>query len=170
MHDGHMVLQGPNYALAKTSQNWRAAAAEGERRRSGGTSARVSANVAPASRTESMRHVKTVAVGLEGQKHFPPLVPFDADVASALMTALLLTDVFGPGEAEAEAEAEAEGGGGGPRAAPPDGRLLDKGGARGDVAVRVERGQHRQGRVRRGRVVGVSARRGRGAARRATRG
>ena len=115
VHDGHMVLQGPNYALAKTSQNWRAAAVEGERRRSGGTSARVSANVAPASRTESMRHVKTVAVGLEGQKHFPPLVPFDADVASALMTALLLTDVFGPGEAEAEAEAEAEGGGGGGR-------------------------------------------------------
>ena len=115
VHDGHMVLQGPNYALAKTSQNWRAAAAEGERRRSGGTSARVSANVAPASRTESMRHVKTVAVGLEGQKHFPPLVPFDADVASALMTALLLTDVFGPGEAEAEAEAEAEGGGRGGR-------------------------------------------------------
>ena len=103
VHDGHMVLQGPNYALAKTSQNWRAAAAEGERR-SGGTSARVSANMAPASRTESMRHVKTVAVGLEGQKHFPPLVPFDADVASALMTALLLTDVFGPGEAEASFE------------------------------------------------------------------
>ena len=33
----------------------------------------------PGSRTKSMRHVKAVAIALEGQKHFPPLRPFDAD-------------------------------------------------------------------------------------------
>ena len=53
----------------------------------------VSANMAPGSRTASMRHVKTVAVGLEGQKHFAPLTAFDAGVASPLMANLLLYDL-----------------------------------------------------------------------------
>lgn len=86
VHNGHLILQGPNYALAKTLQNWRGVVA-----RADGTV--VSANMAPGSRTASMRHVKTVAVGLEGQKHFTPLTAFDADVASALMANLLLYDL-----------------------------------------------------------------------------
>ena len=79
-------LAGTEYALAKTLQNWRGVVA-----RADGTV--VSANMAPGSRTASMRHVKTVAVGLEGQKHFAPLTAFDADVASALMANLLLYDL-----------------------------------------------------------------------------
>ena len=86
VHNGHLILQGPNYALAKTLQNWRGVVA-----RADGTV--VSANMAPGSRTASMRHVKTVAVGLEGQKYFAPLTAFDADVASALMANLLLYDL-----------------------------------------------------------------------------
>ena len=53
----------------------------------------VSANMAPASRTSSMQHVKTVAVGLEGQRHFAPLRAFDADTSASLMAALLLYDL-----------------------------------------------------------------------------
>lgn len=86
VHNGHLILQGPNYALAKTLQNWRGVVA-----RAGGTV--VSANMAPGSRTASMRHVKTVAVGLEGQKYFAPLTAFDADTAAALMANLLLYDL-----------------------------------------------------------------------------
>jgi len=46
VHDGHLVLQGPNYALAKTLQNWRAIVARDDGHC-------VSANVAPASRTKA---------------------------------------------------------------------------------------------------------------------
>ena len=84
VHDGHVILQGPNYALAKTLQNWRAAAAG---------DATTSANMAPGSRTRSMRHVKAVSIALEGQKHFPPLRPFDADETREVMASLLLCDL-----------------------------------------------------------------------------
>lgn len=40
-----------------------------------------------------MQHVKSVAVGLEGQRHFPPLRAFDAPTSSSLMAALLLYDL-----------------------------------------------------------------------------
>ena len=86
VHNGHLILQGPNYALAKTLQNWRAVAA----RAAGAT---VSANMAPASRTASMRHVRAVAAGLEGQRHFPPLRAFDAATSASLMGALLMYDI-----------------------------------------------------------------------------
>lgn len=90
VHNGHLILQGPNYALAKTLQNWRTVAG-----RAGPGAAAVSANMAPASRTGSMQHVKSVALGLEGQRHFPPLRAFDADTSASLMAALLLYDLVG---------------------------------------------------------------------------
>ena len=86
VHDGHVVLQGPNYALAKTLQNWRAVTC-------GADGAATSANMAPGSRTKSMRHVKAVAIALEGQKHFPPLRPFDADETRETMASLALRDL-----------------------------------------------------------------------------
>ena len=86
VHDGHVILQGPNYALAKTLQNWRAVAC-------GANGVATSANMAPGSRTKSMRHVKAVAIALEGQKHFPPLRPFDADETRETMASLALRDL-----------------------------------------------------------------------------
>ena len=86
VHDGHVILQGPNYALAKTLQNWRAVAC-------GANGVATSANMAPGSRTKSMRHVKAVAIALEGQKHFPPLRPFDADETRETMASLVLRDL-----------------------------------------------------------------------------
>ena len=86
VHDGHVILQGPNYALAKTLQNWSAVAR-------GANGVATSANMAPGSRTKSMRHVKAVAIALEGQKHFPPLRPFDADETRETMASLALRDL-----------------------------------------------------------------------------
>jgi len=86
VHDGFVILQGPNYALAKTLQNWRAVIC-------GADGAATSANMAPGSRTKSMRHVKAVAIALEGQKHFPPLRPFDADETRETMASLALRDL-----------------------------------------------------------------------------
>lgn len=86
VHDGHVILQGPNYALAKTMQNWRAVVC-------GARGVPTSANMAPGSRTRSMQHVKAVAIALEGQKHFPPLRPFDADETRDTMAVLLLRDL-----------------------------------------------------------------------------
>ena len=86
VHDGHLVLQGPNYALAKTLQNWRSVV-------SGGHGVCVSANMAPGSRTRSMQHVPVVAKALEGQKHFAPLRPFDVFETRDTMTSLMLHDL-----------------------------------------------------------------------------
>jgi hypothetical protein len=44
-----------------------------------------------------MQHVKTIASGLEGQRHFPPLRAFDATTSADLMAALLLYDLVGSG-------------------------------------------------------------------------
>ena len=86
VHDGHLILQGPNYALAKTLQNWRTVCASADGHC-------VSAHMAPGSRTKSMQHVKAVAIALEGQKHFKPLRPFDVSETRETMTALLLRDL-----------------------------------------------------------------------------
>ena len=74
-----IYLQGPNYALAKTLQNWRTVVARA------GDGAVVSANMAPGSRTASMTHNRTIAVALEGQRHFEPRAAFDAATAASLM-------------------------------------------------------------------------------------
>jgi len=104
-HDGHVILQGPNYALAKTMQNWRATVA-------GAAGFCVSANMAPGSRTRSMRRVKTVALALEGQKHFPPLRAFDVDETRWTMAALLLRDL-GADQDDRRGRASDESGGSG---------------------------------------------------------
>ena len=52
--------------------------------------------MAPASRTESMLHVSTIATGLLGMHNFAPLVVFDAETSGALMAALLIHDITYP--------------------------------------------------------------------------
>ena len=95
VHDGLLSLQGPNYALAKTIQLWRAVLA---RSRDG---VRVSANCAPPARTASMvagnnKNAGTVATGLNGMGYFRPMACFDQETVSACMTALLVSDVHDP--------------------------------------------------------------------------
>jgi len=84
--NGLSGVQGPNYALAKMSQQWRAMVAKSE-------GVIVSACHAPAARTESMVSYATIAAALEGVQSFEPVVSFDADTASALMCGILLWDI-----------------------------------------------------------------------------
>lgn len=96
MCDGHMrtahvlhgfvVAQGPNYALAKTMQNWRAMLA-----REDGTV--VSATIGPPSRTYSVMHNKTMKVMLDAMGYMAPCESFDAPTASALLSLLLIEDL-----------------------------------------------------------------------------
>lgn len=87
--DGLTIVQGPNYALAKTIQNWRCILAREE-------GILVSANMAPASKTDSVMHVKTVAQAMNGMEAFEPLTAFEADTAAALMAYLLIYDLGCP--------------------------------------------------------------------------
>ena len=113
--NGLSGVQGPNYALAKTSQQWRAIVAKSE-------GATVSANHAPPARTESMISYPTIKAALNGMQvselmktkkyirattkltlfsivfsrspqKFKPMVAFRPETASALMAGLLLNDL-----------------------------------------------------------------------------
>merc|ERR1719161_1660127 len=86
VYHGFVVAQGPNYALAKTLQNWRCFLA-----REGGSI--VSANIGPPSRTESVMHNKTMKVLLDGMAYVEPNEAFDANTASELMALLLIHDI-----------------------------------------------------------------------------
>ena len=84
---GLVTVQGPNYALAKTLQNWRCVVSH----YAGCT---VSANMAPPARTKSMTGTNpNIARWLDGVANFEPNGAFDPAVASVVMTALLLYDL-----------------------------------------------------------------------------
>ncbi len=103
LYNGCMVLQGPNYALAKTAQLWRAILVA---RGGGGTFAAptpvpVSFNYAPPGRTESMVHAPTMAKVLDGMQNFAPNLVLEAPSCSSLMAILLLADLGGDKDAKA---------------------------------------------------------------------
>lgn len=77
--------QGPNYALAKRLQRWRAVLA-----RAAGT--RVSLNVAPATRTRSVVKNRALAAAYAGAHRFGIKV-FDPATANTLMAAMLVHDL-----------------------------------------------------------------------------
>ncbi|KAH8061472.1 hypothetical protein JL722_4099 [Aureococcus anophagefferens] len=88
--DGLATVQGPNYALAKTLQNWRAVAARADGRV-------VSANMAPPARTASMTKTNpNVARWLDGVANFAPNATFFPQDVSKVMAALLLYDLWHP--------------------------------------------------------------------------
>eukprot|EP00051_Salpingoeca_urceolata_P031874 m.13336 g.13336 ORF g.13336 m.13336 type:complete len:510 (-) comp4522_c1_seq1:174-1703(-) len=89
LFDGISNVQGPNYALAKTLQNWRCIVARDE-------GYVVSANMAPGSRTDSVMHVSTVARAMQGMPAFEPMLPFEPGTASDLMGYLLISDLQDP--------------------------------------------------------------------------
>ena len=86
--DSLVPIQGPNYALAKRLQRWRASTA-----RAAGT--RVSLNVAPSTRTRSVVKNRALAAAYAGAHRFGVEV-FEPDTASTLMATLLVHDLNTP--------------------------------------------------------------------------
>ena len=108
INDSLVTQQGPNYALAKRVQRWRATLA-----REAGTT--VSINVAPPTRTRSVMKNRVLAAAYAGAHRFGVEV-FEPATCKVLMAALLVHDVHtGGGPAHAhpwqdEAHAAAHGG------------------------------------------------------------
>ena len=91
--DSVVPQQGPNYALAKRLQRWRAVVAR--------ESVVTSANVAPATRTRSVTKNKVLAAAYAGAASFGVEV-FEVDTSRALMAALLLHDLRNPSAAQGQ--------------------------------------------------------------------
>ena len=89
--DSLVPQQGPNYALAKRLQRWRALVA-----RSSGTP--VSLNLAPATRTQSVLKNRALAAAYAGAGRFGVEV-FDPATSNTLMAALLVHDLRNPAAA-----------------------------------------------------------------------
>jgi hypothetical protein len=108
INDSLVLQQGPNYALAKRLQRWRAIVA-----RDGGITA--SLNVAPPTRTRSVTKNRVLAAAYAGAGRFGVEV-FEPATTKVLMAALLVHDLrAGAGPARAhpwqdEAHAAAHGG------------------------------------------------------------
>jgi hypothetical protein len=85
VHDALVPQQGPNYALAKRLQRWRAALARAE-----GTT--VSLNVAPATRTRSVVRNRALAAAYSGAHRFGIEI-FEPATSNTLMAALLVHDL-----------------------------------------------------------------------------
>lgn len=86
--DNLVVRQGPNYALAKRMQRWRATVA-----REQGTTA--SLNIAPPTRTVSVVKNRAFALAYAGMSRFG-LEVFDPPASNALMAAMLVHDLRNP--------------------------------------------------------------------------
>lgn len=86
--DAVAVFQGPNYALAKSLQHWRAFHQRCTR------NALVSARMAPPMRTESVTHVAAAKAFVDGVEAFPPNVVLDPETAAPLLCIVLLRDLI----------------------------------------------------------------------------
>jgi len=88
--DGLVIAQGPNYALAKRIQHWRAIVA-----RSAGCP--VSSNIAPSTATASVVHNASFAAAYGGFHLFKPMEVFFQETSNAVMGALLIHDIRNKG-------------------------------------------------------------------------
>ena len=95
VNDSLVPQQGPNYALAKRIQRWRALQARAQGRL-------VSVNVAPATRTRSVLRNRVLAAAYAGAHRFGVEV-FDPSTSNTLMAALLVHDLREPKAAAAPA-------------------------------------------------------------------
>lgn len=95
--DSLVPIQGPNYALSKSLQRWRAVIA-----RENGTVS--SANVAPASNTTSVTKNKMLAAAYRGAPAFGIEI-FDPATTRTLMAAMLVHDLRNP-QADADPKVE----------------------------------------------------------------
>jgi len=87
--DGLVVAQGPNYALAKRMQHWRAILARDQ-------GCIVSSHVAPSTSTASVVHNRQFAWGYDGMPYFVPFEIFEQQTSNAVMTAILINDLNDP--------------------------------------------------------------------------
>jgi hypothetical protein len=88
INDSLVPQQGPNYALAKRLQRWRALAARAD-------GVPVSLNLAPATRTQSVIKNRALAAAYAGAGRFGVEV-FEPGTSTALMAALLVHDLRNP--------------------------------------------------------------------------
>ena len=88
--DSLIAQQGPNYALAKRIQRWRATVA----RDAGAT---VSMNVAPPTRTRSVLKNRALAAAYQGAPRFGVEI-FEPATTKTLMAALLVYDLYADGD------------------------------------------------------------------------
>lgn len=84
--DGLSVAQGPNYALAKRLQHWRAMLAYDR-------GATVSSNIAPSTSTASVVSNKTFAWAYGGMPYFKPYEILVQDTTNAVMAGMLIHDI-----------------------------------------------------------------------------
>jgi hypothetical protein len=91
VHNGVLPLQGPNYLLAKSIQQWRGVLARFQE------GLLVSANIAPPARTASVlqgnKNADSINKAFSGMGYTPPAITFDADTVAAAMAGLLVHDV-----------------------------------------------------------------------------
>jgi len=87
--DALVNAQGPNYALAKRVQHWRAMVAREQ-------GCIVSSNVAPATRTASVTQNRNFAMAYEAMPAFAPHEVPGPETATAVMAALLVHDLSHP--------------------------------------------------------------------------
>jgi len=87
--NGISVAQGPNYAMAKRMQHWRAIIA-----RSKGNI--VSSNIAPSTSTASVVQNRTFAWAYEGMPYFTPYEIFAPETSKSVMIAILFHDLNNP--------------------------------------------------------------------------
>ncbi|GKY92003.1 hypothetical protein MPSEU_000171900 [Mayamaea pseudoterrestris] len=87
--NGISVAQGPNYALAKRMQHWRAIIARSK-------NCIVSSNIAPSTSTLSVVQNRTFAWAYEGMPYFKPFEIFAPETSNAVMSAILFYDLNDP--------------------------------------------------------------------------
>jgi hypothetical protein len=90
--NGLSVAQGPNYALAKRMQHWRAVIARNQ-------GSIVSSNIAPATSTVSVVQNRTFAWAYEGMPYFKPYEIFAPETSNSVMSAILFSDLNDPDNA-----------------------------------------------------------------------
>uniref|UniRef100_A0A6S9ITY6 very-long-chain (3R)-3-hydroxyacyl-CoA dehydratase n=2 Tax=Ditylum brightwellii TaxID=49249 RepID=A0A6S9ITY6_9STRA len=90
--NGISVAQGPNYALAKRMQHWRAIVARSE-------GCIVSSNIAPATSTVSVTQNRTFAWAYEGMPYFKPYEISAPSTSNSVMSAILFYDLNDPASA-----------------------------------------------------------------------
>lgn len=88
--DGIVGRQGPNYALAKRIQHWRAVVAREVDK------VNVSSNIAPSTATVSVTSNKLFALAYKGFHFFKPLEVFQQETSNAVMAAMLIHDIRNP--------------------------------------------------------------------------
>ena len=88
--DGIVGRQGPNYALAKRIQHWRAVVAREADK------VNVSSNIAPSTATVSVTSNKLFALAYQGFHFYKPLEVFQQETSNAVMAAMLIHDIRNP--------------------------------------------------------------------------